>query len=84
MLVPTLHTERLVLRAWRPEDRAPFAAMNAEPEVVRWIGDGAPLTRAASDALVDRIDEHWRARGFGLWENVRVACSRAAAPASAA
>jgi len=65
--VPTLHTERLVLRAWTTADRAPFAALNADPEVVRWIGDGAPLTQAASDDLVDRIQEHWRARGFGLW-----------------
>lgn len=67
MSVPTLHTERLVLRAFRPADRAPFAALNADPEVVRWVGSGAPLSRAASDELVDGIEEHWRARGFGLW-----------------
>ena len=46
-------TERLVLRAWRPSDRAPFAQLNADPEVVRFVGDGAPLTRAQSDALLD-------------------------------
>lgn len=65
--VPILRTERLVLRAWTAADRAPFAALNADPEVVRWIGAGAPLTRAESDELVLRITEHWRARGFGLW-----------------
>lgn len=67
MPVPTLRTERLELRAWREEDRAPFAALNADPEVTRWIGDGSPLTPAESDALVDRIREHWGGRGFGLW-----------------
>jgi len=67
MSVPTLHTARLTLRAWAPEDRAPFAAMNSDPEVVRWIADGRPLARPDSDALADRIEEHWRARGFGLW-----------------
>jgi RimJ/RimL family protein N-acetyltransferase len=41
--------------------------MNADAEVARWIGDGAPLGRAASDALVEHIEGHWCARGFGLW-----------------
>ena len=67
MAVPTLHTERLVLRPWTPADRAPFAALSADPEVARWLGSGAPLSRAASDELVDCIEEHWRSRGFGLW-----------------
>lgn len=56
-----------MLRAWTPADRVPFAALNADPDVVRWVGDGTPLTRASSDDLVDRIEAHWRARGFGLW-----------------
>ena len=64
---PTLRTERLVLRAWRPQDAGPFAALNADPEVMRFIGDGVPLGRAASDGLVLLICEHWQARGFGLW-----------------
>ncbi len=67
MGVPTLSTERLVLRAWRPEDREPFAALNADPGVTRWIGDGEPLPRADSDLLADRIEQHWAAKGFGLW-----------------
>ncbi|MBA2349392.1 MAG: GNAT family N-acetyltransferase [Solirubrobacterales bacterium] len=67
MTVPVVETERLVLRGWRPEDRAPMARANADAEVTRWIGDGAPLDRAASDAFVDAIVEQWRARGFGLW-----------------
>ena len=62
---PTLRTERLVLRRWRDEDRAPFAAMNADPEVMRFF----PSTqdRAASDALVDRIEAAFDEEGFGLW-----------------
>jgi RimJ/RimL family protein N-acetyltransferase len=60
-------TERLELRRWRPADRGPFAALNADPEVVRYIGDGRPMTRADSDALLDAIDAHWAQHGFGLW-----------------
>lgn len=45
-------TERLRLRQWREEDREPFAALNADPVVMEHFP--APLTRAESDAVVDR------------------------------
>jgi RimJ/RimL family protein N-acetyltransferase len=60
-------TERLVLRRFKPRDRAPFAALNADPDVMRFIADGRPLSRSASDALMDSIEAHWREHGFGLW-----------------
>lgn len=49
-----LRTERLRLRRWREADRAPFAQMNADPEVMEHFP--APLTRRVSDLLVDRIE----------------------------
>lgn len=61
----TLRTERLVMRRWREADREPFAAMNADPAVMEFFP--APLDRAASDALIDRIEDHFRRQGFGLW-----------------
>lgn len=67
MEIPTLTTERLLLRPWTAADRAPFAALNADPEVIRHIGTGIPLRPEDSNVLVDRIEEHWRTRGFGLW-----------------
>jgi len=59
-----IETERLLLRAWRPEDREPFAALNADPEVMRWFP--APMTRAESDTLADRIEARMAELGFGL------------------
>jgi RimJ/RimL family protein N-acetyltransferase len=61
----SLETPRLVLRQWRAGDREPFAALNADPEVMRYFE--APLTREESDgwaqALAARIEE----QGWGLW-----------------
>ena len=53
------------MRRWREDDREPFAAMNADPEVMRYFP--APLDGAASDALVDRIEDLFGRQGFGLW-----------------
>jgi len=60
-----LVTARLRMRRWRPADRGPFAAMNADPEVMRHFP--APLDRAASDAFVDRIERRFESQGYGLW-----------------
>jgi RimJ/RimL family protein N-acetyltransferase len=54
-----------VLREWRDDDREPFAEMNADPAVMEHFP--ALLSRAESDALVDRIIEHWPVDGHGLW-----------------
>ena len=58
-------TTRLILRNWRASDLAPFAALNADPEVMRYFP--APLTRSESDTLAARIQESFATRGFGLW-----------------
>ena len=68
--VPRLSTARLLLRGWLDDDREPFAALNAEPEVAAWLS--RPLDRAASDLFIDRMQERWAADGFGLWAVARL------------
>jgi ribosomal-protein-alanine N-acetyltransferase len=63
--VAVRRTQRLVLRPFTDDDRAPFAALSADPVVMEHFA--APLSRAASDAFVDRVQATWRTRGWGLW-----------------
>jgi RimJ/RimL family protein N-acetyltransferase len=63
--ITSLRTPRLVLRAWREEDLAPFAAMNADPRVMEHFV--SVLTREKSDAMVTRISESIATNGFGFW-----------------
>ena len=60
-----IDTERLILRPWQYNNRAPFAAMGADPEVMRHFP--ALLSRAESDALVDRVDRFFADHGWGMW-----------------
>lgn len=63
---PRIHeTDRLWLRPWRADDRAPFAALNADPRVMAHFP--ALLTRAESDAVADRCAAAIDERGWGLW-----------------
>lgn len=66
---PELVTDRLVLRTWAADDREPFAAMNADPEVMAHFP--ATLSRAESDRMIDRITEGFAQHGFGLWALAR-------------
>ena len=63
----TLETPRLLLRPFREQDLDAYAAICADPEVVRYIGDGRPLTRDQTWRHMAMIVGHWRLRGYGNW-----------------
>ncbi len=67
----SLATKRLVLRAPVQEDAEALAPMYADPEVMRYVGDGRPLTRSETERSVKRMIERWEADGFGLFTTVR-------------
>ena len=60
-----LETERLVVRPFRAEDLDGLAAVAADPEVMRYVGDGRPITREQARAWVERSLENYARRGFG-------------------
>jgi ribosomal-protein-alanine N-acetyltransferase len=60
-----LETRRLLLRRWRDDDRAAFHALNSDPLVMATIGP--VMSRAESDAFMNRIEHRFDEHGFGLW-----------------
>jgi RimJ/RimL family protein N-acetyltransferase len=64
-LTPQLLSGRLVLRGWRDDDRAPYAALNGDRDVMEHFP--ATLTAGQSDEMVDRMVAGWAQRGYGLW-----------------
>jgi RimJ/RimL family protein N-acetyltransferase len=62
---PVIRSERLLLRQWRPEDREPFAALNADARVMEFMP--ALLPRPQSDALARASEAHFATHGFGPW-----------------
>lgn len=58
-------TGRLILRRWRESDAEPMAAINADPEVTRYLNRPAPV--ADHGAFVERAESHWREHGFGWY-----------------
>ncbi len=58
-------TPRLRLRQWRDADREPFAALNADPEVMRFFS--ARIGREGSDASIDTWQSQLAGRGWSNW-----------------
>jgi RimJ/RimL family protein N-acetyltransferase len=60
-------TARLVLRRWREDDVAPMSAINADPEVMRWIGNGSVRDKQQTKAGIQNWERQWDQQGYGLF-----------------
>jgi RimJ/RimL family protein N-acetyltransferase len=65
--IPVIETPRLLLRPWREEDLAPYADMNADPDVRRFMFPARPLSAQESAREIDVMVDQWRRLGFGHW-----------------
>lgn len=63
----TITPSRPLLRRWRDDDVPAMAAINADPDVMRWIGTGATADRQATAAAITRGERNWDECGFGLF-----------------
>ncbi|MFZ3569630.1 GNAT family N-acetyltransferase [Streptomyces sp. BH097] len=63
-----IRTPRLLLRRWNPDDDlAPLAEIQADPTVMRHIGDGAPRSLDETAEDIERWEDEWDDEGFGLF-----------------
>lgn len=61
-----IETERLILRKPRLEDAADLAVAYADPEVVRFMGDGSTATREQVEDGIHQWLERWESWGMSL------------------
>lgn len=62
-----IETARLALRRPTEDDLDPLAAINADPEVMRYIADGQTKSRDETAAGLARAAQEWDERGFGMF-----------------
>jgi ribosomal-protein-alanine N-acetyltransferase len=65
--IPTLETARLRLTAFTERHFDEYAAMLADPDSTRWLGDGLPLDRPTAWRSLAMLLGHWQLCGCGMW-----------------
>lgn len=68
--MPEIETDRLLLRQFTLDDLDALAQLFADPEVVRHLGSGQPVSRAETETALRSIIAHWERHGFGRWAAV--------------
>ena len=67
MVADELETARLRMRLFTPEDLDRMCEITRDPEVMRFIGYGNPLTREETRRNLELIMNGFRRRGYGRW-----------------
>lgn len=70
---PTITTNRLRLRGFQASDLDAYAAMQANPEVMRHMVMGSPSTRAEVWRTMATSIGAWALRGYGMWACEKIA-----------
>ena len=68
--MPTIETERLWLRMFSPEDLDELARLFRDPQVMKYVGDGQPVSREEAERALTSIIKQWQTHGFGRWAAV--------------
>jgi len=72
----SLDTPRLRLRQFAEADFSDYAALCADGEVMRYVGDRGALSREDAWRQLAMLVGHWMLRGYGMWA-VEERCSSA-------
>ncbi|NVK21727.1 MAG: GNAT family N-acetyltransferase [Kangiellaceae bacterium] len=65
--VPVIETERLILRQFKLDDFEIYAQMMADPDIVRYLSGGEPMTRHQAWRSLATMAGHWVLHGHGQW-----------------
>ena len=65
--MPSIETDRLRLRIICRDDLDDLATLIADPDVVKYVGNGKPAGREEAAKAVESIIVHWQKHGFGRW-----------------
>jgi RimJ/RimL family protein N-acetyltransferase len=65
--MPSIETDRLLLRMIRADDLDQLALLLSDPDVVKYVGDGQPSGREEAARALESISKHWETHGFGRW-----------------
>jgi RimJ/RimL family protein N-acetyltransferase len=76
--IPTIVTDRLRLRAFQASDLDAYAAMQANPEVMRHMVMGRTSTRVEVWRTMATSLGSWLLRGYGMWACEKIPLPRAA------
>ncbi len=67
MEIPSVQTERLLLRAWTPADVDALFTILQEKDILRYFPNPNAPERSKVEAYISRHLAHWSQRGFGHW-----------------
>jgi len=70
--VPAIRTARLLLRAFRASDLDAYSAMQANPEVMRYMVMGRTAVPAEVWRTMLMSLGSWALRGYGMWACERI------------
>lgn len=66
--LPTLETERLILRPFRMDDVDAWFEINKDPEVTKYTGDGGVQSKSEIERRIrDHVLADYSKHGFGRW-----------------
>jgi RimJ/RimL family protein N-acetyltransferase len=62
-----LETQRLIIRSWKDSDLQPYAQLVADPDVMKFIGDGTTQTSEQARHFIQTMMAREQDRGWILW-----------------
>jgi RimJ/RimL family protein N-acetyltransferase len=71
--VPVVETERLILRGYTLEDFSAYAAMRADPAMMKFIGMGETIDEGEAWTNFRVMVGHWQLMNYGPWAIVEKA-----------